>query len=457
MAGIFKSLDKSDVRITPFHTHKLWSDNLGYESKNAAYGYYGLASLENINLSKYLYAFTVDANAFLSVIHKVDVTDNYTILNTNTLTISAFSDPLLFETPPIGPADMIIAASDFATGVGITFLSGSDLSIVDSNLLDVVQQPAIIYNIVTGWDYITPNQPMAFVGTDKGLYSCQLNIATLNPITSWVRHHSVLQHDGEYKASTQYVYGQAIPSILSAYRDFTNRAVLVSHRMLVANNPIWSSNASAEYYDNDKAYSQNYNTSVKRLILMHGSTSNQDVLWTLFEDGNLWVCKPDTPPTTQFDTTYMTLVATGIADLQTDYDLVYNPNYAIQPTPTTTTLSRKLFIIDRIGIILADATSDGNSIAYKELIDCRQYVGPQKTITKTFITKNTDTPILGVYAYGGVQASTIFTMNTKTYELSDPIFTAILKNSTTTFRADYRTDGIYATDYNGPIWYKFTI
>lgn len=32
MAGVFKSLDQSDVRITPFRTHKLWSEEIGFAS-----------------------------------------------------------------------------------------------------------------------------------------------------------------------------------------------------------------------------------------------------------------------------------------------------------------------------------------------------------------------------------------------------------------------------------------
>ena len=70
MAGVFKSLDKSDVRITPFRTHKVWSENLGYEYV-AGSGRYGalpsiICSLQNRNYLNYMYTVEVDN---LSLIH----------------------------------------------------------------------------------------------------------------------------------------------------------------------------------------------------------------------------------------------------------------------------------------------------------------------------------------------------------------------------------------------------
>ena len=40
MAGIFKSLDKADVRITPFRTYKLWSDTIGSGGSGSIYSIY---------------------------------------------------------------------------------------------------------------------------------------------------------------------------------------------------------------------------------------------------------------------------------------------------------------------------------------------------------------------------------------------------------------------------------
>ena len=38
MSGVFKSLDQSDVRITPFRTYKLWNDSVGYKTYTAPFG-----------------------------------------------------------------------------------------------------------------------------------------------------------------------------------------------------------------------------------------------------------------------------------------------------------------------------------------------------------------------------------------------------------------------------------
>ena len=40
MAGVFKSLDKADVRITPFGTYKLWSDTIGSGGSGSIYSVY---------------------------------------------------------------------------------------------------------------------------------------------------------------------------------------------------------------------------------------------------------------------------------------------------------------------------------------------------------------------------------------------------------------------------------
>ena len=40
MAGVFKSLDRSDVRITPFRTYKLWSDVIVNNLSGSVYTIY---------------------------------------------------------------------------------------------------------------------------------------------------------------------------------------------------------------------------------------------------------------------------------------------------------------------------------------------------------------------------------------------------------------------------------
>lgn len=40
MAGIFKSLDKSDIRVTPFRTYKLWADTIGEGGSGSIYTIY---------------------------------------------------------------------------------------------------------------------------------------------------------------------------------------------------------------------------------------------------------------------------------------------------------------------------------------------------------------------------------------------------------------------------------
>lgn len=467
MAGVFKSLDKSDVRVTPFRAYKLWSENLGYQYTAGSTAYSGLpsiiCSLQNRNYSNLLY--TVDAGSDY-VVRKVDINDNYAERASLSLyaNMDITSSLSVFEVPSFGQASSIILGGVDGDGNVVVGFVDSDLHFESNRVSASIANE--IYQLASGWDYITPNINFyTFACTDDGLYSCEVRTDTGLPVSSggaWTKHNDIAFHAGAYFASTPYVYGQAPAAVLSVYiKPAGTRFRLISHAMETINS-VTAGWTGKDYTDPSKAAIQQVNTTVKRLFVMHGDT---DTLWTLFEDGNLWACNA-------LDGQKMRRVATNIADIQTDYDLIYNPDFDIQPAPTTTTFSRKLYVIDKAGMVFVNATYDfsKDSVSYEAVIDCRQYVAPQTTVTKTFITKNTDTPILGIYVNGGVQQSTLFTMNTKTYELSDPVYIGTLKDSVI-FEADNKTDGVYAMrSYSGSLqhyvpgftlsnehWYKFTI
>lgn len=463
MAGVFKSLDKSDVRVTPFRAYKLWSENLGYQY-TAGSSRFGtlpsiMCSLQNRNYSNFLYMVE-----FINlVIHKIDPNDNYTELaSLDLVNVGIDGTVSAFEVPSFGPASNIILGGVDSGGKVLVGFVDSDLNI-ESNQVDATASE--IYQLVSGWDYITPKSTFyTFACTDNGLFSCPVRIVDGFPVTSggaWTQHNDIAFNAGAYFASTPYVYGQTPAAIFSVYvKSADSKFSLTSHAMETPNSR--TSGWTQQYYiDTDTGATQQIDTTVKKFFVMHGGV---DILWTLFEDGNLWACKAS-------DGLKMRHVATDVADIQTDYDLIYNPDYSVQPTPTTTTFSRKLYIIDKAGIVFVNATYNlSGLVSYEAVIDCRQYVGPQNTVTKTFITKNTDTPILGVYINGGVQQSTLFTMNTKTYELSDPVYIGTLKDNVI-FEADNKTDNVYAmrSYSNGLVyyspgqvnsvehWYKFTI
>ena len=459
MAGVFKSLDKSDVRITPFRTHKVWSENLGYQyTAGSTFNTLPsiICSLQNRGYSNYVY--TVDE----LMVRKIDVSDDYTeLINLDLANVGWDGLVSTFEVPSFGPASNVILGGLSGGKVAVGFVD-SDLNAED-NIVDGSTYE--IYQLVSGWDYITPNDTFyTFACTDTGLYSCPMRINDGLPATpggDWTQHNDVAFNNGAYFASTPYVYGQTTASVFSVYvQSADSKFSLTSHAMETPNSR--TSGWTQQYYvDTDTSVTQQISTTVKKFFVMHGAV---DILWTLFEDGNLWVCRAS-------DGLKMRRVATNIADIQTDYDLIYNPDYSVQPIPTTTTFSRKLYIIDKAGMVFVNATYNNLSgvVSYEAIVDCRQYVGPQNTVTKTFITKNTDTPILGIYVNGGVQQSTLITMNTKTYELSDPVYIGTLKNNVI-FEADNKTDNVYAMrsasgslQYYAPgsisaeHWYKFTI
>jgi hypothetical protein len=337
MAGIFKSLDKSDVRITPFHTHKLWSDDLGYSYSTGTNTLASLplflTSLENVNYRNYV--FTIETGSTNQVLQKIDITDDYTVLASSN--ISGISRGIqAIEVPPIGPADVIILGGIGTSDMVINFISGSDLSTIASNRIDSTNNPQTLYQIVTGWDYDNTNRAFTFASTNIGLYSREIDISTYVPVGgAWVAHNEVTLV-GQYYAAIPLLYGSpGTPAILSVAEINVGDIALVTHEMIIPNKPPL---AYTPYVD---GYATQTNPTVKKLLLTY--TNNAEVLWTLFDDGNLWASNGMGIG--------MKLVATNIVDIQADYDSIYNPDYATQSYPEISTLSRKLYVVSDNGIV----------------------------------------------------------------------------------------------------------
>lgn len=88
MAGVFKSLDKSDVRLTPFRAHKQWTDNI-YQldqipasliQSGALVGFDFATSFGAQSHSHNYYYFTTLSGASKGTVHLVDGNDNYSLL-----------------------------------------------------------------------------------------------------------------------------------------------------------------------------------------------------------------------------------------------------------------------------------------------------------------------------------------------------------------------------------------
>ena len=148
MAGVFKSLDKSDVRITPFRTHKVWSENLGYQYTAGVNTFSTLpsiiCSLQNRNYSNYVY--TVEAD---NIMRKIDVSDDYTELANIDLVNEGFDGVTsIFEVPSFGPASNVILGG-LSGGKVVVGFADSDLNF-ESDIVDGSTQE--IYQLVSGWD-----------------------------------------------------------------------------------------------------------------------------------------------------------------------------------------------------------------------------------------------------------------------------------------------------------------
>lgn len=153
MAGVFKSLDKSDVRITPFRTHKLWSENVSY-TKITLTGSISISSSFSHAQSPYattIYATDPSALTYLVISGSSEILA-YQEIDSDTFSLSHRSNDVVdFSTEPLIANKYIAGVLDDNDGDG------------PSRVVTICRDQNTTYPRIDQWNYGFDN-PIGTIG-----------------------------------------------------------------------------------------------------------------------------------------------------------------------------------------------------------------------------------------------------------------------------------------------------
>lgn len=389
MAGIFKSLDQSDVRITPFRTYKLWQEDVNYTAGVTAAPYlttptklisqYGNTAQ---NLSNYQYCFGFNDTATDKAIVAVN-TNDFSIIN-NLKKVGFAAGEMTNTMDKLG---LFVSGSSVAT---------SSIGTYDKQLNPIwsasYSGSGTINDKVMSMGYESSTKTM-WVGGNYYLYRAMIGDSGV--LTGSVDDWTLSTARGEYWGLNG-TYSGSLYAVYSSSLD--NNVYLGNYNIAVAgtfaNGPI--------------AYNTSSNpTSLKSLIV-----SNNNV-WSLFSDGRLF-SSPLNLSTTQ-------VAIQNIAAIVVNNDpyIPYN-----QTSPT-----QRLYAATTDGFVLINATMTGVTATYSDIIDCRQYLGVGRQIINMAITKNINslnpnlntTLAVTIGSTIALDETTVITINTTDNTINNPI------------------------------------
>jgi len=361
MAGIFKSLDQSDIRITPFRTYKLWADHLNY----CDYTY----QLDSNSLSIPRQISTLTSNP--RYIYTVDLT-NYDIAKLDTNDKYAVLDTLSFA----GSLSIVRTALDINHEYLICFSASPTTYVVDQDL-NVVDSANVNYaTTILDASADVANNDLYYCGVGgvgrydliAGVLSAEADLSA-PPFTENYTH---INMEGTDVCTS----GVAIHSGSSG-THFVDLPYLGNDQILPNNSPC------------------------KRLV--YGESS---YYYALFESGELYRYDPVSGG--------LVLVMTNIADILEDKN-------TFAATTTVVDSTRQLHVIGNEGQVYPDFhTTVAGGAAYAEPIDTRRWISLGRTLQAS-INKNT-TGRIGIVGQdtGSLIDTVFYTVDPYSGEISDP-------------------------------------
>jgi hypothetical protein len=399
MAGVFKSLDKSDIRVVPFRAHKQWVNDLSYTltptpTASVTLGSNSLLYLQtnfsqSINVkNNYYYYRGKEANLYL-----VDGNDDYALLAQTT------NSPNLRPTylGSAGPNQNYIMYYNTAVPAMCAHLA-SDLSDVD---VDTFSVPTIDPRHIT-W---LPGGNIILLSAAETPPAFGLTSVFWNEGIAKFASHSFMNTntDTNYLGTTFAVRSGSSSNFFAAYTDTANLdEVYFEYK-----------NQSGSLIGNPTSVSSlSYTPTAIKDFVSNGSLTSLSAFATVKDGIGLWLISGS-------NTLQYTKYEYDVVRLLQDKDLYRNNSYNTART----------FAVLRDGTILLDLYADNRGYGWGDSIDARRWVGSGQIIAAT-INKNVDllsaTEPLTITVYsvanpGGKGPITVFTINLVTQEISDPI------------------------------------
>lgn len=406
MAGVFKNLDASDIRLTPFQTHKKWNDAVCYDNYSAV----------NSTPESVSGLFNISDRAFanyntLNQVRRLDSSDQYTLL-------SSYTIPNLSGSKyGIDTAQNYVAAfGTNTTNATVTMLSSLlTLATSGSYTSSVVTIPFdLSYNVSASLT------SFVYVAGKGGVSAKMFNTTT-----------------GAFSGSEHTITNLANQSLTSSFYAINAEGKTFNDRVLAIS--VTGSNAYAVTFSG----SFGGNTLIAAGSSSIGSTAGvlpktflysktQDLYLLLMNDGYLYKITPNA--TASF-------ITSGVSDI-----LQNQSNYVSGSNSYQDTKIHVVYTSGQVGLDFNVVSAPGS---FEVVVDARQWVA-SKPIVKATIQSNNPSGSIGIFAgaTSSLGESVFFTINPFTYEKSDPIHMGSTKGDLRISGTNLKTFLGFNTSYN---------
>lgn len=379
MAGVFKNLDASDVRLTPFQTHKKWNDTICYVNhySNVLAHPVAVSGLPGGGFTQFAFAIDVSGSRVL----RLSPTQDYEV--TGSVTIPGLLGAKFGASIP---QDRIVAYSVTGSNTGSVYM-------IRGNLLNPPQYTSSV---------VTKPYDVSFTQGQSGL--SLIYVAGEGGISARLFVTS-------FSGTEQVITGLSDPSLTSSFYAINAEGKASNSDRIVAIS-VTGSNAYAVSFSGNFAT----NTLVAAGSSSLGSTPgvlpktllynyDQNLYFLLMQDGQLFTVQPNGSSS---------ILDSGVADIL--------QNRANRAANSTTLRSTQIHVVYKSGQVGLNILATPLPATFEKIVDARQYVA-QKPVVKASIQINDPSGSIGVFAgsTSSLTDSVFFTINPYTYDISDPI------------------------------------
>ncbi len=401
MAGVFKNLDASDIRLTPFQTHKKWTDIVCYNNYYSTVVAHPVAVGGLLNIDDRTFASDISSSRIL----RLDSSDQYTVLSSYTipnLSGSVFGND--------GSQAYIASYANDGSFATVTMLSSNlTLSVGGDYTSSVVTTP---YDI--SYSVSSSTESFIYVAGEGGLSAKKFNVTT-----------------GVFSGTEHTLTNLSNPTLTSSFyainaegKGFNDRIIAVS----VTGSNTYAVTLSGSFSSNTliAAGSSSIGSTPSILPKTLLYSKSQDLYFLLMRDGELYRIQSNASAS---------LLATDVADIL--------QNRANHISGSTAYQDSQIHIVYNSGQIGLNCIADTLPGSVEKLVDARQWVA-RKPLVKATIQFNNPSGSIGVFAgtTSSLDESVFFTVNPFTYEISDPIHMGATKG-------DLRISGHNLTNFLG--------
>lgn len=364
MAGIFKSLDQSDIRVTPFRTHKLWYDNVSYcEYTNEVTGSITQIGTLQSNLSN---IYIVDSGS--GNIHKHNTADSqYELLQS--VTVGTSLQAVKFGAD--SNRDYIVGCAN-SRSLFILDNDFNSLSTITASYVNVIKDISSDQrsDLLFYCGSVTSSYGVGSIEFGGGSFFNQQNLTPAGFYNTYVKINGEGFYDSGYAVTVQHDTSPTRTRIM----DVPNNATFI----------IYNTNVGCKRIEYDV---------------------NTGTYYVLFETGDLY----------QYHPSQASLVMSNVADILADKDVT-----AINAV--TPDLTRQLHVIANDGQIYTNFSYNVNTATttVNSIIDTRRWLSTGREIVAS-INKN-QSGMIGIIGRNTTALidTVYYTVNPYTGEVTDP-------------------------------------